>query len=423
MGGILWVRRSRFRISKKGGLGGVQTGEGQTGVLPGWTSSGLRSLKVIYRIISTNSGIGCHQAATFRHRSGGWTSRRRTASMRPLGIPTVSDRIAQMVVKRRMELLVEPIFHADSYGYRPGKSAMEAVGIARERCWQCGWVLDIDIKGFFDTIDHELLMRAVRKHVSERWVVLYIERWLKAPVQMPDGTIIPRSEGTPQGGVISPLLANLFLHYAFDKWMQGHFPTLPFERYADDVICHCVSEKQARYLMEAIERRMVECRLKLNMLRRRLSVAEMKTGVVTVMWALIFSATHSGRACQKAAKENFSSDFSPAVSNEATKAIRREIRSWNLHQRTDKSLEDLAQMFNPVIRGWINYYGGFYKSAIYRTLWYLDRRLSRWASRKCKRLRGRQRAAQHWLRRIRYRQPNLCTLACRLRASWTIRAG
>lgn len=327
--------------------------------------------------------------------------------MRPLGIPTVADRIAQMVVKRHLEPLVEPQFHPDSYGYRPGKSALEAVGKARERCWQFGWVLDLDIKSFFDTIDHELLMRAVRKHVSERWVVLYIERWLKAPVQMPDGTIIPRSVGTPQGGVISPLLANLFLHYAFDKWMQGHFPTLPFERYADDVICHCVSEKQARYLMEAIERRMVECRLRLNMLKTKIVCCRNVNGSGYTHVGFDFLGYTFRPRLSKSCKGKFFVNFSPAVSNEATKAIRREIRSWNLHQRTDKSLEDLAHMFNPVIRGWINYYGGFYKSAIYRTLWYLDRRLSRWASRKCKRLRGRQRAAQHWLRRIRYRQPNL----------------
>ena len=158
---------------------------------------------------------------------------------RPLGIPTVADRIAQMVVKRALEPLVEPHFHSDSYGYRPGKSALDAVGVARGRCWRDDWVLDLDIKSFFDDIDRELLMRAVRKHTDCPWVLLYLERWLRAPVQMADGSLISRERGTPQGGVVSPLLANLFLHYAFDRWMRRNHPDIPFERYADDAICHC----------------------------------------------------------------------------------------------------------------------------------------------------------------------------------------
>jgi RNA-directed DNA polymerase len=153
---------------------------------------------------------------------------------RKLGIPTVSDRVAQMVVKRRLEPEVEPLFHADSYGYRPGKSAHDAVGRARQRCWRYDWVLDLDIKGFFDNIPHDLMMKAVRKHARQAWVVLYIERWLKADAQGEDGTLTPRSRGTPQGGVISPLLGNLFLHYAFDEWMKRKYAEVPFERYADD---------------------------------------------------------------------------------------------------------------------------------------------------------------------------------------------
>ena len=158
---------------------------------------------------------------------------------RKLGIQTVSDRIAQMVVKLRLEPEVDPCFHADSYGYRPGKSALDAVGRARQRCWRHAWVIDLDIKGFFDNIDHDLLMQAVRKHAKDRWVILYVERWLKAPAMNEDGQPVPRDKGTPQGGVVSPLLANLFLHYAFDVWMSKHYPQLPFERYADDAIVHC----------------------------------------------------------------------------------------------------------------------------------------------------------------------------------------
>ena len=139
-----------------------------------------------------------------------------------------------MVVKQAVEPEWDRYFHPDSYGYRPGKSAHQALGQARKRCWRNDWVLDVDIKGFFDAIDHELMMRAVKRRTQQSWVLLYIKRWLTAPVEMPDGTREKRSRGTPQGGVISPLLANLFLHYAFDEWMRRNHPSIPFERYADD---------------------------------------------------------------------------------------------------------------------------------------------------------------------------------------------
>lgn len=184
--------------------------------------------------------------------------------VRPLGIPTVGDRIAQMVVKQRLEPLLEPVFHASSYGYRPGRSAHDAVRVARRLCWKHDWVLDLDIKGFFDNLDHALLLQAVRKHTDCRWLSLYVERWLQAPAQLPDGTLAVREKGTPQGGVISPLLANLFLHYAFDVWMQRHYPVVYFERYADDIIVHCKSEKQALWLKDVIARRLAQCHLELH---------------------------------------------------------------------------------------------------------------------------------------------------------------
>ena len=183
---------------------------------------------------------------------------------RPLGIPTVADRIAQEVVRRRLEPLVEPLFHADSYGYRPGRSAIDAIRTARQRCWRYDWVLDLDIKGFFDSIDWTLLLKAVRKHTDCPWVLLYLERWLKAPAMLEDGTLVPRERGTPQGGVISPLLANLFLHYAFDVWLGRAFPGVPFERYADDIICHCRSEREALALLQVLDRRFADCGLVLH---------------------------------------------------------------------------------------------------------------------------------------------------------------
>src|SRR5262245_24047489 len=183
---------------------------------------------------------------------------------RPLGIPTVADRIAQEVVRRCLEPILEPVFHIDSYGYRPGKSAIDAVRMARQRCWRYDWVLDLDVKGYFDSIDWELLLKAVRRHTNCAWVLLYIERWPKAPVQMEDGSVVPRTAGTPQGGVISPLLANLFLHYAFDMWMARTYPHIPFERYADDAICHCKSAEEAQALRRALVDRLVACKLVLH---------------------------------------------------------------------------------------------------------------------------------------------------------------
>ena len=320
---------------------------------------------------------------------------------RPLGIPTVSDRIAQMVCKQALEPALEEIFHKDSYGYRPGKSAKDAVGEARKRCWRYDWVVDLDIKGFFDTIDHDLLMRAVRKHTDSKWLLLYIERWLKAPVQMEDGTRIQSGKGTPQGGVISPLLANLFLHYAFDKWMEREFPEIPFERYADDAICHCRTEEDAKRLLSKLEERVAQCKLELHPEKTKVVYCkdDDRRGEYTDTSFDFLGYTFRARRSKNRYGKHFI-NFSPAVSNKASKKIRQQIRSWQLHLRSDKSLEDLARMFNSVIRGWINYYGAYYKSALYPTLRQIDKRLSLWATRKYKRLRGHRRRASHWLQRI-----------------------
>lgn len=327
---------------------------------------------------------------------------------RPLGIPTVTDRIAQMVVKQRLEPTMEPYFHPDSYAYRPGKSAIEAVGQARRRCWRYNWVIDLDIKSFFDSIDHELLMYAVCKHTSCKWVKLYIERWLKAPTQLADGTLIEREKGTPQGSVISPLLSNLFLHYAFDKWMGRELAGVPFERYADDVICHCVSEKQAKFALRAIRQRLSECRLELHPEKTKIVYCKdnRRRGNYSKEKFDFLGFTFRSRLSMNRKGEAFVG-FSPAVSNKATKAIRDTIRSWRLHRRSDKSLEDFARMYNPIIRGWINYYGSYHRSALYRTFYHLDRIISRWASRKYKRVERRQRESLHWLKRRISRQPFL----------------
>lgn len=327
---------------------------------------------------------------------------------RPLGIPTVMDRIAQMVVKQTLEPALEQHFHGDSYGYRPGKSAHQALERARRRCWRADWVLDIDIKGFFDTIDHDLLMRAVRHHAQQRWVVLYIERWLKAPVQLADGTEQPGTRGTPQGGVISPLLANLFLHYAFDAWMQRNSRHIPFERFADDAVCHCRSREQAEHLRRALEQRFAECGLELHPDKTTIVYCkddDRRLDYPVIAFDFLGYTFRPRRSKNRWGKPFI--NFSPAISKKAAKAIRQEVRSWKLQLRSDKALEDLARMFNRVIRGWVNYYGAFYKSALFPTLRHIDRKLTLWATRKFKRLRGHRRRAEHWLRRIARRQPGL----------------
>jgi RNA-directed DNA polymerase len=327
---------------------------------------------------------------------------------RPLGIPTVADRIAQTVVKRRIEPGLEKCFHPDSYGYRPGKSAKDALGAARTRCWRYNWVLDLDIRSFFDSIDWKLLMRAVRMHIDTPWVLLYIERWLKAPVRLPDGTLINPEKGTPQGGVISPILANLFLHHAFDSWMKKHCPHIPFERYADDVICHCATERQAQWLKDTLERRFTLCKLTLHPQKTKIVYCkdDDRKGRYSEEKFDFLGYTFRARRSKNRWGKYFI-NFSPAVSNKAAKEIRQDMRQWALHLSSDKTLDDLARMINPVLRGWINYYGNFYKSALYPTLHHFDYILARWATRKYKRLRGHKRNAADWLRNIARRQPML----------------
>ena len=339
---------------------------------------------------------------------------------RPLGIPTVADRIAQMVVKTRLEPELEKYFHADSYGYRPGKSAVEAVGVARKRCWRYGWVLDMDVKGFFDNIDHGLLMRAVRKHTDCKWIRLYIQRWLTAPVQMPDGALVKSEKGTPQGGVVSPLLANLFLHYAFDLWMHTNQPHIPFERYADDVICHCKSKDQAGWLLVSIEKRLAECKLELNLRKTQIVYCkdDRRKGRYPRVKFDFLGFTFQPRQV-KVRNGNIFVGFNPAVSNKAAMAIRNEIRSWRLHLRSDRSLEDFSRMFNPILRGWVSYYGSYYKSKLYQALMPLNLIMAKWAMRKYKKLKGHQRRASRWILRIRKQSPYLFAhwaLACKAAA-------
>jgi group II intron reverse transcriptase/maturase len=328
--------------------------------------------------------------------------------VRLLGIPSVADRVAQTVVKDYLEPVLDACFHVDSYGYRPQKSAKEALAMARARCWRYDWVLELDIRAFFDNLSHELLLRALRRHTDCKWVLLYVERWLKAPVQLEDGSLEPRDKGTPQGGVVSPLLSNLFLHYVFDQWMQKHYPDIPFERYADDGICHCKTLAQAQALRAALERRFAECHLEPHPQKTRVVYCkdDDRRGTYPEHSFDFLGYTFRPRRSKNRWGKFFIS-FTPAVSNQAAKAMRRTLRRWALHDRSDKSLEDLARMSNPVVQGWINYFASFYKSALYPTLRHVDQVLARWAARKYRKLRGHLRRARHWLARVAQTRPRL----------------
>ncbi len=333
---------------------------------------------------------------------------KRDGSPRSLGVPTVADRVAQTVVRLVLEPSVELYFHQDSYGYRPGRSALDAVGVGRERCWRSDWVLDLDIRSFFDSVPHDLVLEAVAAHTEERWVLLYVERWLKAPLQHEDGSLIERDRGTPQGSAITPLLANMFLHYAFDMWMARVYPGVLFERYCDDIIVHASSERQARMLRDAIAQRLAECGLQLNEQKTRIVYCKDSTrgGSHEHTSFDFLGYTFRPRLSRNKVGGQFV-NFLPAASDDARKRMRREVRRWRLHLRPDKTISDLARIFNPIIRGWINYYGRFYRSVLKKVLRRINAYLVRWAQCKYKRLRRYPAKARRFLVDVFRRQPDL----------------
>lgn len=325
---------------------------------------------------------------------------------RPLGIPTVADRIAQMAVKRKLEPLVEPCFDDDSYGCRPGKSAHDAIGVTRQRCWRYDWVLDLDIESFFDSIDTDKLMTAVRKHTDCRWVLLCIARWLEAPMQLADGSLVAREKGTPQGGVISPLLASLFLHYVFDVWMRRNRPDIPFARYADDAICHCRSEAQAESLRQDLEKRFADCGLVLHPEKTKIVYCkdDDRPGNYPNRSFDFLGYTFRPRLV-KWPDGQIRVGFTPAIANKALKAIRQTVRRWALQRHTQRSVEGLAEQINPSLRGWIAYYGRFNRSALVSLYTHIDGKLAWWAYRKFKSLRRSKVRSHAWLRQLKGRQP------------------
>jgi RNA-directed DNA polymerase len=329
------------------------------------------------------------------------------AGIRTLGVPNTADRVAQTAAAMLLEDKLEPVFHPDSYGYRPGRSAHDALAVARRRCWEKDWALDLDVRAFFDSVPHELLLRAVAHHTDERWVLLYVERWLKAPVQMPDGTLLAREKGTPQGSPISPLLANLFMHYAFDTWMDREHPGSPFERYADDIVAHCDTEQQAQDLRAAIAERLGALGLELHPDKTRIVYCKDTNRRGSYEHESFDFLGYSFRARPVRGKRGYFVGFTPAMSTKAKKAKGLQIRAWHLRRRTGSDLSDLARDINPQVRGWINYYGAYYRSALSSLAWRIDQHLVRWAMHKFKRLRGRLLRATAWLHAVQQRQPKL----------------
>ena len=327
--------------------------------------------------------------------------------MRMLGIATVADRVAQTVVARHLVERVEPIFHPDSFGYRPHRSALQAVEVCRRRCWKRDWVIDLDVASFFDSIPWHLIIKAVRAHTDARWVVLYIERWLQAPLRLPDGRLAERDRGTPQGSPVSPVLVNLFMHYAFDAWLAREYPTVQFERYADDAVVHCVTERQARQVLAAIENRMTQVGLRLH--PGKTKIVYCQDGYRRFAFehtSFTFLGFTFRQRSVRFTDGRLVVRFMPAISKPALKKISAEVRRWRLHCRTTFTFSELARTINPILAGWMQYYGAFNRSSLYPLLGRINAYLVRWIRRKYKRLRG-ARKAQRKLREITMRYPRM----------------
>jgi group II intron reverse transcriptase/maturase len=321
---------------------------------------------------------------------------------RILGVPTIADRVAQTVVARRLEAKVEPIFHPDSYGYRPNRSALDAVSACRQRCWQYNWVIDLDIQKFFDSVDHALMLKAVEKHADVSWVMLYVKRWLVAPLQLTDGTLQTRDRGTPQGSAVSPVLANLFMHYAFDMWMAREHPDVPFERYADDGVVHCVNRGQAERLVEAIAARMGEVGLRLHPDKTKIVYCKDANRRATYEHTAFtfLGYTFRPRGARHERQHKTFTSFAPAISKEALKKISGTVRRWRLDRRTGQTLADIARWVNPIVRGWMQYYGRFNRAVLYPFLQRINAYLVRFLRHKFKRVRSFKKAKAGWQRII-----------------------
>lgn len=327
---------------------------------------------------------------------------------RILGIPTVADRIAQTVVALQLTPRMESIFHRDSYGYRPKRSPLMAVKKCRGRCWKKDWVLDLDVQKFFDSVDHERMVKAVEVNTDQKWVVLYVKRWLTAPMQMPDGTVVERNRGTPQGSAVSPILANTFMHYAFDTWLEREFPTVEFERFADDAVVHCVTERQAREVWAALSARMESVGLRLHPDKTKIVYCKdsnRRAEFASTSFTFL-GYTFRPRESKSGKNGTIFTSFQPAISPVALKDKSQQVRRWRIHRKTTTNLEDLAEWINPIVRGWMNYYGEFNRFEMYSLLRRINTYLMRWARKKFKRLRTYKRFKTWWQGLV-AREPNM----------------
>jgi len=329
------------------------------------------------------------------------------AGTRMLGVPTIGDRIAQTVVASRLEEAVEPKFHADSYGYRPRKGALGAVGKCRERCWSYDWVIDLDVEKFFDTVPWDRVIAAVGVNTDLPWVILYVKRWLAAPIMMPDGTLAERDRGTPQGSAVSPVLANLFMHYAFDLWLAREFPGCPFERYADDAVVHCRTKAQAEFVLDRLRKRMEQAGVFLHSEKTRIVYCKdgKRRGSHEHTEFTFLGFTFRARGL-RARNGNVFTGFAPAVSKDAIKKMSAQVKSWRLHALTGHTIGEIARAVNPVIRGWMRYYGAFYKTELHSVLRRINAYLVRWIRKKYRRLRPVKKAHRAW-KRITFQYPAL----------------
>lgn len=329
---------------------------------------------------------------------------------RSLGIPTISDRVAQAVLKDYLEPRFEKIFSPYSYGYRLGKNAHQALEEVRKNCWMTDWVIDLDIKGFFDNIDHNKLMLALEKHISEKWCLMYIKRWLTAPVQTKTrGLVEKQGKGTPQGGVISPLLANLFLHYAIDKWLEQNHTTVKYVRYADDAILHCKSKVQAEYVLRNLNRRMLECGLELHPEKTKIVYCKdyrRQAEHENVKFDFLGYSFQPRTSKSKKTGDLFLG-FDCAISISSKKRIVRKMRELDIEHLTHKSIVGVAQFLEPYIRGWINYFGKFRLSELNPIFQLLRKRLVKWARKRYKRYNKSLNKAYDWLDRVRVQFPTL----------------
>jgi RNA-directed DNA polymerase len=319
---------------------------------------------------------------------------------RMLGVPTVADRVAQTVAALALQARTESVFNTESYGYRPRRSALDAVATCRQRCWKKDWVIDLDVAKFFDSVPWDLMIQAVQANITtdQRWVLLYVKRWLQAPLALPDGTVQDRNRGTPQGSSISPVLANLFMHYAFDMWLTREFPTVEFERYADDAVVHCVTQRQAREVLAALVVRMGEVGLLLHPDKTKIVYCKdsVRRGDHEHTSFTFLGFTFGPRQALSKDGSSSHSRFLPAVSQDALTAMGQQVRQWRLHMWVRRDLVELATMINPVVVGWMNYYGRFYRSRLTPLLQRINTYLMRWAAKKYKRLRSYRRFQKWW---------------------------